>query len=156
MKPCISLIAATSENGVIGHKNSLPWHLPEELKYFKKMTAGKPVIMGRKTFDSMGKRPLPNRVNIIISRDPQPTLGCHVVSSIEEALHAAGNCEEIMVIGGAQIYESFLPLASKIYLTVVHQECEGDTCFPEVSWKEWSLVSAENHGAFTTKVFERR
>src|SRR5579872_5199461 len=115
----ISLIAAMSQNGVIGQNNKLPWHIPEELKYFKSKTLNKPVIMGRKTFESMGCKPLPNRINIILTKEKSfEAKGCIVVHSIEEALKTVKGYEEVMVIGGANIYEQFLPLASCLYLTV--------------------------------------
>jgi len=152
----IALIAAMSENGVIGNNNALPWHLPEELKYFRKVTLGKPVIMGRKTFESMGKKPLPNRHNIIVTRSTISAPACTVVSSVQEALAVVGESEEIMVIGGAQIYESFLPFANRIYLTTVHQQCSGDTYFPKVDWGQWEMVSLQRMDGFTAKVFDKR
>jgi dihydrofolate reductase len=152
----IALIAAMSENGVIGNHNVLPWHLPEELKYFREKTRDKPVIMGRKTFESMGCKPLPNRLNIILTHALRFTaLDCKVVHSVEDALKAAGDCEEIMVIGGAEIYEAFLPLASRIYLTVIHQTYAGDTVFPTVDWFAWQIISEEKRDEFTLKVFDK-
>lgn len=152
----IALIAAMSENGVIGNHNALPWHLPEELKYFREKTRDKPVIMGRKTFESMKNKPLPNRANIILTQDLNFTApDCSVVHSVISALKAAGDCEETMVIGGAQIYEIFLPIASRIYLTIIHQICEGDTVFPKVDWGAWKMISEEKQNGFTLKVFDR-
>ncbi len=152
----ISLIAAMSENGVIGNHNALPWHLPEELKYFHEKTRGKPVIMGRKTFDSMRNKPLPNRANIILTQDLNFTApDCSVVHSVVSALEAAGDCEETMIIGGAQIYEIFLPMVSRIYLTIVHQICTGDTVFPKVNWDAWKMISEEKKDEFTLEVFDR-
>ncbi len=117
----ISLIAAKSKNGVIGNNNKLPWHLPEDLKYFKKMTLGKPVIMGRKTFESMDSKPLPKRENIILTRHADFVApGCIIVNSLEGALVAAGSCEEVMVIGGGEIFALFLPIATRLYLTTVY------------------------------------
>ncbi len=151
----ISLVAAMSKNGVIGNNNALPWHLPEELKYFRKVTLGKPVIMGRKTFGSIGK-PLPNRRNIIMTHSTVPIPGCWVAGSIQEALALVQDYEEVMVIGGAKIYESFLPFASRIYLTIIHQQYEGDTYFPEVNWRQWEQVSEQIMDGFTAKVFNKR
>lgn len=152
----IALIAAMSENGVIGNNNALPWHLPEELKYFRKVTLGKPVIMGRKTFESMGSKPLPNRHNIIITHSTLWVPDCTVVNSAQEALMAAKGSEEIMVIGGAQIFDHFIPLANRIYLTIVHQKCAGDTYFPAVNWEQWEMVSEQKMDGFTAKVFDKR
>lgn len=152
----IALIAAMSENGVIGNHNALPWHLPEELEYFREKTRDKPVIMGRKTFESIGSKPLPNRLNIILTHALHFTaLDCKVVHSVEDALKAAGDCEEIMVIGGAEIYEAFLSVASRIYLTVIHQTCIGDTVFPTVDWHTWKILSEEKRDGFTLKVFDK-
>lgn len=152
----ISLIAAMSENGVIGANNKLPWHLPDELAYFKKMTSGKPVIMGRKTFESMGSHPLPKRHNIILTHAPAfEALGCTVVHSPSEALRVAEGCEEVMVIGGATLYAAFLPLSSRIYLTIVHQTCKGDTYFPDVTWDQWKQITEDKKPEFTTYLFER-
>ena len=153
----IALIAAMSENGVIGNHNALPWHLPEELEYFREKTRDKPVIMGRKTFESIGSKPLPNRLNIILTHALHFTaLDCKVVHSVEDALKAAGDyCEEIMVIGGAEIYEAFLSVASRIYLTVIHQIYAGDTVFPIVDWHTWKILSEEKRDGFTLKVFDK-
>jgi dihydrofolate reductase len=152
----IALIAAMSENGVIGINNVLPWHLPEELKYFREKTWGKPVVMGRKTFESMGSKPLPNRLNIILTHALNFTAqGCAIVHSAEEALKAAGDCEEMMVIGGAEIYKVFLPVASRMYLTTIHQKYTGDTVFPTVDWHAWKTISEEKRHGFTLKVFDK-
>lgn len=152
----IALIAAMSENGVIGNNNALPWHLPEELKYFREKTRGKPVVMGRKTFESMGSKPLPNRLNIILTHALNVTVPeCIVVHSTEEALKAAGNSEEIMIIGGAKIYEAFLPVASRLYLTIVHQNYVGDTYFPKIDWHQWQMITEEQRDGFTLKIFDK-
>ncbi len=153
----ISLIAAMSENGVIGKGNTLPWHLPEELKYFRKMTAEKPVIMGRKTFESIGNKPLPKRHNIILTRSVDLLAeGCTVVHTVEQALAAANACEEVMIIGGANIYQLFLPLATRLYLTQVHEQHEGDAFFPPVNWAEWKCISEQKYQEFTTKIWDRK
>lgn len=152
----LSLITAMSENGVIGIQNKLPWNLPEELAYFRKMTSGKPVIMGRKTFQAMGSRPLPKRHNIVVTQSPDfQAPGCTVVHSPSEALGAAGLCEEIMIIGGATLYAAFLPSASRLYVTIVHQACAGDTYFPEVEWDQWKKIAEEKRPDFTTFLFEK-
>ena len=127
----ISLIAAVGKNNVIGTDNKLPWKLSADLKRFKAITSGKPVAMGRKTFESIGK-PLPNRTNIIITRDKNYKAdGCVVVHSAEEALNAAKGNAEIMIIGGEQIFKEFLPIANKLYLTYINYDFEGDILFHE-------------------------
>ncbi len=130
----ISIIAAVAGNGVIGQKNDLPWRIPEDMAYFKKMTLGKSVIMGKNTFESIGK-PLPERKNIVLSRDTSYK-NCFMAESIEEAL-ALVEGEEAMVIGGASIYSQFMPMANKLYLTMIDQEFEGDSFFPEIDFNEW-------------------
>jgi len=141
----ISLIAAMDKNQVIGKNNSLPWNLPADMKYFRDKTKGKPVIMGRKTFESIGK-PLPKRTNIIVTRDENyKAESCVVVHSTDEAIKATGNAEEVMVIGGSQIYKEFLPKANKMYLTLIDAEFDGDTFFPEYNIEEWNETSYEEH-----------
>jgi dihydrofolate reductase len=141
----ISLIAAMGHNRVIGKDNSLPWKLSADMKRFKELTSGKPVIMGRKTFESIGK-PLPNRTNIIITRDKDyKTESCVVVHSVEEALKAAKGNKEIMIIGGEQIFKQFLPIANKMYLTFIDEDFEGDAYFPEYNKSEWKEVKKEEH-----------
>ncbi|MEK6983683.1 MAG: type 3 dihydrofolate reductase [Nanoarchaeota archaeon] len=141
----ISLIAAMGKNRVIGKDNSLPWRLAEDMKRFKELTSGKPVVMGRKTFESIG-RPLPNRKNIILTRDKNyKTEGCIVVHSADEALKAAEGNEEVMVIGGAKIYEEFLPRANKMYLTLIDEDFKGDAYFPEYDKNEWKEIHREEH-----------
>lgn len=152
----ISLIAALSENGVIGNENALPWHYPEDLQYFKKMTLGKPVIMGRRTFESMKSRPLPNRLNIILTQDRNfQAQGCTIVYSELEALAAAQDVPEVMVIGGEMIFKIFLPLASRMYLTFIHKKVQGDTFFPEVDWTLWKKISEEKQNELSFLVFDR-
>ncbi len=142
----ISIIVAMSTNRVIGRDNQLPWHLPADLKHFKQTTMGKPILMGRKTWESIG-RPLPGRTNIVITRDENfEAPGCVVVHSIDSALQAAGQQDEIMVIGGADFYCQALPRADAIYLTLVHEDFEGDVFFPELDeagWKEVERVDCE-------------
>ncbi|MGI9224218.1 MAG: dihydrofolate reductase [Woeseiaceae bacterium] len=159
----VSLIVAASTNNVIGSDGELPWHLPDDLRNFKRLTTGKPIVMGRKTFDSIGK-PLPDRRNVVISRDPDyVAAGCDVVTSPEAALELLHDAAEVMIIGGSQIYRAFLPLADRVCLTRVHAEIEGDTMFPELDTNEWTLVSSESHGAddahrfaFDCMEFDRR
>lgn len=144
-KMIISLIAAIGKNRIIGNKNSLPWSLPADMKHFKYLTTGKPVIMGRKTYESMG-RPLPDRTNIIITRDQKyKAENCIVVHSLDNALKAAQNAEEIMIIGGSQIYKEFLPKANKLYITQIDADFEGDTYFPEYKIEEWEETSYKEH-----------
>jgi dihydrofolate reductase len=146
--PAISLIAAVAENGVIGQENKLPWHLPADLKHFKAMTLGKPVLMGRKTWESLG-RPLPGRHNIVITRQVgyKVPAGVTVAASLEKALTLAGQEAEVMVIGGAQIYRQALPLADKVYLTRVALSPTGDTFFPDLDPTLWHRIAGENHPA---------
>ena len=157
----VSVIVAVAENGVIGDKNTLLWHISEDLRNFKRVTSGHPVIMGRKTFDSLG-RPLPNRTNVVITRQNLEIEGCKVVHSLEEALSLFSPEEELFVIGGAQIYAEALPLADRFYLTRVHHAYEGDTSFPKWNESEWSLVESERFERgekyeypFTIEIYER-
>jgi len=137
----ISIVVAMAANRVIGRDNQLPWHLPADLKHFKQLTLGKPVVMGRKTYASIG-RPLPERTNIVVTRDHDyGAPGCVVVHSLDEALAAAGDCAEVMVIGGAGIYRQVLPRTDTLYLTRVHAEFEGDTLFPELDATQWREVA---------------
>lgn len=138
----ISIIVAVAENGTIGDKNALLWHISEDLRNFKRITSGHPVIMGRKTFESLG-RPLPNRVNVVVSRTTTSIEGCTVVDSLEKAIAHFSAEEEIFIIGGAQIYAQAMPMADKFYLTVVEHPYEGDTSFPTWDQTEWRLISEE-------------
>lgn len=136
----ISLIVAHDINRVIGHENKMPWHLPGELQYFKEQTMGKPMIMGRKTFDSIG-RPLPGRRNIVITRNVDyQAEGIEVAASLEEALKLAGTEKEVMIIGGEQIFRMALPIADRLYITQIEHEFIGDTFFP-IYDNEWKLTS---------------
>jgi dihydrofolate reductase len=140
-RPHVSLIVAVADNGVIGRGGQLPWRQPTDLKTFRRLTLDKPVIMGRKTFQSIG-RPLDRRVNIVVSRDTAiRTEGVIVVSSLSAALVAAGNVPEIMIIGGAQLYRAAMPDATRIYLTRIHAAPEGDATFdvPSGGWREVSV-----------------
>lgn len=138
----ISIIVAVAQNGVIGDKNSLLWHISEDMRFFKRTTSGHPVIMGRKTYQSLG-RPLPNRTNVVISRTLGELEGCTVVRSLEEAIALFPTEEEVFVIGGAQIYALALDVADRFYLTRVGHDYEGDTSFPTWNESEWRLISRE-------------
>ena len=139
----ISLIVAKTKNNVIGFENKMPWHLPADLKHFKTITLGKPIIMGRKTFDSIG-RALPGRRNIIISRQENLKIkDCDVFSSLDAAFAALQSENEIIVIGGAAIYKQALIHANCIYMTVIETELEGDVFFPDLNLSEWKLISEE-------------
>ena len=143
----ITFVVAMSENRVIGVDNGLPWRLPADLRHFKTITMGKPVLMGRRTFDSIG-RALPGRRNMVVSRTPGfKAPGCEVVGSIDEALASVAQEPEVMVIGGASFYEQLLPRADRIHLTRVHTTLEGDAFFPSVNLEQWREVSREEHGA---------
>ncbi|WP_445946710.1 type 3 dihydrofolate reductase [Shewanella sp.] len=140
----IALIAAMANNRVIGKDNQMPWHLPEDLRHFKAMTLGKPVVMGRKTFESIG-RPLPGRHNIVITRQADYVIdGVSCVSSFEEAKALAGNCEELIVMGGGQLYAEILPMADIMYLTFIKLDIEGDTFFPLWNEQDWQTIQTEN------------
>ena len=143
----IAAIVAMSENSVIGKQNTLPWHLPADLHHFKTTTMAKPILMGRKTYESIG-RALPGRCNIVITRDPSfQAPGCVVVNSIEGALEAASYSEEIFIIGGALLYEHMMPRIQRIYMTIIHHEFEGDTFFPVIDKAEWQERERETHQA---------
>lgn len=141
----LSIIVAFDERRLIGRDNGLPWHLPADLKHFKSITMGHSMIMGRKTFESIGK-PLPGRRSVVVTRKkgylPE---GVTVVHSLEEALQLCSGEDEVFVIGGAQIFEQAMPLASKLYITQIHHIFEGDTFFPEIAREHWNLISTENH-----------
>lgn len=140
----ISIIVATDENWIIGKKNGLPWKLSADLKHFKALTTGHTVIMGRKTFDSIGK-PLPERTNIIITRNSDFKVpDCIVVGSMEEALEASPDNDEIFVMGGAEIYKQFLPIVQTIYLTRIHHRFDGDISFPALNPADWKETRRED------------
>lgn len=127
----ISMIAAMAYNRIIGKDNQMPWHLPADFAWFKRCTMGKPVVMGRKTYESIG-RPLPGRLNIVISRDETLKIeGVTTATSIEQALDVAGDVEEVMIIGGGAIYAACLPMANKLYVTHIEAAIDGDTQFPD-------------------------
>jgi dihydrofolate reductase len=146
----VALIAAFAQNLVVGINNSLPWHLPEDLKYFKRTTSGKAIIMGRKTYESIG-RPLPNRTNIVVTRNPDfKAEGVVTVMSLEagikhaESVNLINGIDEVMIIGGAAIYQASLPMADRLYLTHVHANVEGDAYFPTVDFDQWKEVGRED------------
>ena len=141
----ISIIVAIARNGVIGNGNALIWRIAEDLRRFKALTTGHPVIMGRKTYESIG-RPLPNRTNVVVTRrkDYRPE-GCLVAGSLEQAVGLFDPSEEIFIIGGAQIYAQAMPMADRVYLTEIDSDYEGDTRFPEWKREEWTLLSEERH-----------
>lgn len=153
---------AVAENGVIGDKNALLWHISEDLKRFRALTSGHPVVMGRKTFESLG-RPLPNRTNVVLTRQPIDVPGCTVVHALPEALVLFPPEEEVFVIGGAQIYAEALPLADRFYLTRVMHPYAGDTRFPAWDEAQWRLVASESFPCgkeypwpFAFETYERR
>jgi dihydrofolate reductase len=157
----ISLIAAMNRRRAIGKENALLWHLPRDMRWFRETTTGKPVIMGRSTFESIG-RPLPRRTNVVLTRRVDfSASGCIVAATLDDALAAAGEVPEIMVIGGAQVYLQFLPRADRVYLTHVDNDLEGDAWFPELdpSWRAVSATSMvsddENRYGCTFAVYER-
>lgn len=159
----ISLIAAAASNRVIGTGGNLPWHLPDDFRYFKAVTTGHPVVMGRRTWMSIGK-PLPGRTNIVMTRRYDYVAeGARVVHSVDEALDAAGEASEIFVIGGGEVYEHFLPAADRVHLTHVDAVVDGDTRFPVLDEEQWELASCEPHSAdarhahaFEFRVYDRR
>ena len=151
-RPAISFVVARADNGVIGRDNALPWHLPADLKHFKRLTVGKPVVMGRKTFESIGK-PLPGRHNIVMTRDAAwHAEGVTVVANLAEAVAAAGldpnsRAGEVMIIGGAAVYAEALPIATRVYLTEIHDSPDGDTILPPFTADRWREVEREDHPA---------
>lgn len=149
----IALIAALAQNRVIGRGNDLPWRLPADLRRFRSLTLGKPVIMGRHTFESLG-RPLPERDNIVITRNPDYAApGCQVTHGLDQALAAAGGAQEAMIIGGANVYAQALPLVDRMYLTVVHAWVLGDARFPAYPEAEWRLVESSRRAADATNPY---
>jgi dihydrofolate reductase len=151
----IHIIVAASKNHVIGKDNKLLWHLPNDLKYFKAVTTGHPIIMGRKTYEAIGK-PLPNRLNIVISRNQyESTENLIYTTSLQEAVAIAKvKDEEIFIIGGGEIYRQALPLADKIHFTLVDTTIDGDTFFPELNETEWEIESAEFHAKDEKHAFD--
>jgi len=140
----ISIVVAIAANNAIGKDNQLLWRLPNDLKHFKQITSGHTIIMGRKTYDSVGK-PLPNRRNIVITRQNINIEGCEVVNSLDAALALCANEPEIFIVGGAEIYKHAMQVTNRIYLTIVHQSFDGDTYFPEIKADEWKETEREDY-----------
>ncbi|OJW14847.1 dihydrofolate reductase [Mucilaginibacter sp. 44-25] len=140
----ISIIVAIAENNAIGKNNQLLWHMPNDLKHFKDITSGRTIIMGRKTFDSVGK-PLPKRRNIVVTRQDIEIPGCEVVKSIDEGLALCQDEDEVFIGGGAEIYRQAVDKTDRIYLTIVHHHFEADTFFPAIDYNQWTEVSRERH-----------
>ena len=165
----LSVIVAVAQNGVVGRNGALPWQLPADLQFFKRTTMGKPIVMGRKTYESIG-RALPGRTNIVVSHNAEFSApGVTVVSCIKDALSLAQDIaltdgvQELMVIGGAGIYAAAIPLADRLYITEVHAVVEGDAYLPEVDWQQWREVSRDRHRAidpnpydFSFVIYQRR
>jgi dihydrofolate reductase len=160
----VSIIVAVSEDWGIGKDNELLWHISEDLKRFKRLTSGNTVIMGKKTWQSLPKRPLPGRKNIVLTDDPNETIeGSVTVYSIEDALSKCGKGEEIFVIGGGSVYRQFMPIADRLYITHVHKKAPADIYFPEVELNIWKVVekeefkASENDGiSYAYIIYERR
>jgi Dihydrofolate reductase len=142
----VSIVVAIAQNHAIGKDNKLLWHLPKDLKHFKEITSGGTVIMGRKTYDSVGK-PLPNRRNIVITRQQIEIAGCEVVNSLQAALDLCAGQDEVFIVGGAEIYRQSMLLTDKIYLTIVHANFDGDTYFPEIKADIWTETERTDHEA---------
>ncbi len=141
----VSIIVAIAQNGTIGDKNSLLWHIKEDMRFFRTTTSGHSVVMGRKTFESLGSKPLPKRKNIVITRADRSFEGAFTAHSLEEAIAMAEGDEEIFIIGGAQIYAEALSVADRMYITRVERDYEGDTSFPKIDYSKWRLVSEERY-----------
>jgi len=163
-KPSLSIAVAVGENFAIGKNNQLLWHMPADLKFFKQTTSGHTVVMGRKTFDSVG-RPLPNRRNIVITRDPELKIdGAEVVNSLDEAISITKNEEKsIFIVGGAEIYRQALPKTAILYLTTIHHTFDADTFFPKIDRNDWNVISSDSHKAdeknkydYTFEVLKRK
>ena len=163
-KPIVSLLVAMSENRVIGRDNTLPWRLPADLKHFKALTTGRTIIMGRRTWESLPRRPLPRRRNVVITRNLDfEAPGAVAVHSLKAALREGAGDEEIFVIGGEQVFREALPFADRLYLTLVHASVEGDTYFPPFDESAWRLVEENSHTpdeanphAYSFQILERR
>jgi len=160
----ISMIVAIAENMAIGKNNDLLWHIPEDLKMFKRITSGHPVIMGKKTYESLPRRPLKNRRNIVITDiKGEEIAGCEMAYSIDDALAKCDPAEENFIIGGASVYRQFLPHTGRLYLTRVHKSFDGDVFFPEIDFSRWNLLSKEDFGpdeslgfAYSYEIYERK
>ncbi len=154
LNPKISILVAMAKNRTIGINNTLPWHCPEDLKHFKALTMGHHMIMGRKTFDSIGK-PLPGRTTVVLTRDRNLKIeGCLMAHSIQDALKACAGDTEIFIVGGAELYAQALPLANTLYITEIQQEVEGDAHFPPFDPRVWTEISREIRKQETPQVLE--
>jgi dihydrofolate reductase len=142
----LTAVVAVADNGVIGREGGLPWHLPADLRHFKAMTLGRPILMGRRTFDSIGKA-LPGRRNLVLTRRALDVPGVEAVGSVEEALARVGDVPELAIIGGAQLWRDTLPRIGRIYLTQVHAQVPGDTFFPELDAREWQETARHSQAA---------
>jgi dihydrofolate reductase len=159
----ISIIVAIAENYAIGKNNDLLWYIPGDLKRFKQLTTGHTVIMGKKTYESLPRKPLPNRVNIIITDNPEDHFDqCVMAFSIEDALTKTDLSDENFIIGGASVYRQFLPLTDRLYITWVHKSFEGDVFFPKIDFSEWLLISSEdihpggdNDFSYSNNIYDR-
>ena len=156
----ISFVAAVAKNGVIGSHNALPWYIPEDLKHFKQVTDGKTVLMGRNTFDSIMnrlKKPLPNRINVVITHDPnfKPPSEVLVFHDLDSALDFLQDRNEVIVAGGGQIFSQLMPKADKLILTEVHKEVDGDVLFPKVEKDQWKEIARDDHEEFSFVEYER-
>ena len=160
----ISIIAAVSEDYGIGKDNKLLWHIPDDLKRFKNLTYGQSVIMGKKTWESLPKKPLPGRRNIVLTDDPLECIDCSITAySVEDALGKCGKDDEIFIIGGGSIYRQFMPLADRLYITRIHKKATADTFFPEIDPSIWESIEKEEHKkeddhvlAYTYIIYHRR
>ncbi len=160
----ISIIAAVADDLGIGKDNKLLWHIPEDLKRFKRLTTGKCVIMGERTWDSLPLKPLPNRKNIVLTDKPDKNFDCNFTAhSIGEALSSCGDFDEVFIIGGETLFRQFMPLAARLYITCVHEKAPADTFFPEIDPKTWKQIFAEYHEGvpglhpdYTYIIYERK
>ncbi len=153
----IVIIAAVAENNVIGKDNDIPWHFSEDLKRFKQLTMGYPVIMGRKTWESMNCKPLPGRTNIVLTRqNDYQAHGCEIFSSLDEAVEYCSDAQKVYIIGGTAIYGASLKIADTLELTRVHQEVEGDAYFPEIDFSMWVKTGEERREGFSYLTFNRK
>lgn len=142
----ISIIVAFSEGNIIGKNNKMPWKLSNDLKRFKAITTGHTVVMGRRTYESLG-RPLPNRKNVVLTTIPESIIDCVTADSLKDAIEISGNETELFIIGGGTVYKQALPIADKLYITQVHTKTDGDTSFPEIDYSEWKETFREDHKA---------
>jgi dihydrofolate reductase len=148
----LTAVVAVARNGVIGRAGGLPWHLPADLKHFKEMTLGRPVLMGRRTFDSIGKA-LPGRRNLVVTRRPLDVPGIEAVGSVDEALARVADAPEVAVIGGAQLWHETLPRIGRLYLTRVQAEIQGDTFFPELDASQWREIERRDQPADERNIY---